>query len=142
MSSVSGIWQELKDLLPEEETMNVTIRGASILCCLPLLLLGPAALGGLNGVDVKITNDGTEDIVVTVYDASTQPNSVVLSHERINGFTSVPVSLVADAAGRANLSWTAVTADPNARKCGHESKLGLIDAASVSVHADSSCTGT
>ncbi len=121
--------------------MSVTIREASICCCLPLLLLGQGALGGQNGVDVKITNDGTEDIVVTVYDTSTQPNSVVLS-QRINGFTSVPVSLVADAVGRANLSWTAVTADPNARKCGHESMLGLPDAASVNVHADSSCTGT
>jgi hypothetical protein len=88
---------------------------------------------------VKITNNGTEDIVVTVYDTSTEPSSVVLSHERINGFTSVPISLAADAAGRANLSWTAITADSNSRKCGHETKDGLSDSASVNVHADSNC---
>lgn len=121
--------------------MPVNIKKSLMWTCLPLLLASKAALGGLNGIDLKITNDGTEDIVVTVYDTSTEPNSVVLSHERINGFTSVPISLAADAAGRANLSWTAITADSNARKCGHESKAGLIDSASVSVHADSACAG-
>ncbi len=121
--------------------MPVNIKKSLMWTCLPLLLVSKAALGGLNGIDLKITNDGTEDIVVTVYDTSTEPNSVVLSHERINGFTSVPISLAADAAGRANLSWTAITADSNARKCGHESKAGLIDSASVNVHADSACAG-
>jgi len=120
--------------------MRIHLHGL-LLRSLPLLLASTGALGGLNGVDVKITNDGTEDIVVTVYDTSTDPNSVVLAHERINGFTSVPVSLVADADGRANLSWTAVTADPNGRRCGHESKAGLADSASVTVRADSACAG-
>jgi hypothetical protein len=108
-------------------------------CGAALLLASGAAVGGLNGIDVQITNDGTDDIVVTVYDTSTQPNSVVLSHERINGFTSIPVSLAADEVGRGNLAWTAVSADPNERKCGHESRSGLADSASVKVHADSEC---
>jgi hypothetical protein len=54
-----------------------------------------SAFSGLGGVDVKIVNDCTEDVVVTVYDMSTEPRSVVLAHERINGFTTVPLSLVA-----------------------------------------------
>ena len=86
---------------------------ALLLSCLPLLLSSGTALGGLGGVDVKITNDSTEDIVVTVYDTSREPHGVVISHERINGFTTILVSLMADETGRANLSWTAVTADPN-----------------------------
>ena len=104
--------------------------------CLPLLLAS-TALGG-EGVDVKITNDGTEPIVVTVYDTSTSPERVVLSNTRIYGFTSVPVSLAANATGRGSLSWSAVSADSVFRKCGHaDAEVG--DAGSVNVHADSSC---
>jgi hypothetical protein len=124
-----------------EEIMQI-IHKKWALCC-PLLLLGSAAaVGGLNGVDVTIANDGTEDVVVTVYDTSIQPNSVVLSRERINGFTKIPVSLVADDAGQANIAWTAVTVDPGSRKCGHAIRAGLADSALVSVHADSACGPT
>jgi hypothetical protein len=118
--------------------MHIIHKGL-ILCCLPLLLVSATAIGGLNGVDVTIANDGTEDVVVTVYDTSTQPNSIVLSHERINGFTKIPVSLAADETGRGNLAWTAVTVDPNSRKCGHANTVGLSDSASVNVRADSEC---
>jgi hypothetical protein len=125
----------------KERTMHIIHKGL-VLCCLPLLLVSAAAVGGLNGIDVTIANDGTEDVVVTVYDTSTQPNSVVLSHERINGFTKIPVSLAADDTGRANLAWTAVTVDPQSRKCGHATSVGLTDSASVAVHADSECGTT
>jgi hypothetical protein len=121
--------------------MRIVHKGL-LLSSLPLCLVSAAAMGGLNGVDVTITNDGTEDVVVTVYDTSTQPSSVVLSHERINGFTRIPVSLSPDGSGRGNISWTAVTADPNSRRCGHASTQGLTDSASVHVHADSECDST
>ena len=107
-----------------------------------LLLVGTAAVGGLNGVDVIITNDGTEDVVVTVYDTSIQPNGIVLQHERINGFTRVPVSLSMDESGRANIEWMAVSADPQLHRCGHESSRGLTDSASVKVRVDSECGST
>jgi hypothetical protein len=119
----------------------INMSRASLLGGVLLVLFGTTAMGGLNGVDVRITNDGTDDIVVTVYDTTTEPRHVVLANERINGFTTIPISLVADEGGRANLSWTAVTADPNGRKCGHESNSGLTDSASVHVHADSACSG-
>jgi hypothetical protein len=121
--------------------MQIVHKGL-LLSSIPLLLVSTAAVGGLNGVDVTITNDGTEDVVVTVYDTSTQPNSVVLSHERINGFTRIPVSLAPDDSGRGNIAWTAVTADANSRKCGHASTQGLSDSASVHVHADGACEST
>jgi hypothetical protein len=113
-------------------TMAIVILG-----CLPLLLAGTALSG--EGVDVKITNDGTEDIVVTVYDMSTNPGRMVLSNAHINGFTSVPVTLVADATGKASLAWTATSTDPAFPKCGHANTVVGNDA-SVSVHADSSCS--
>ncbi len=121
--------------------MRIVHKGL-LLSAIPLVMLSTAAVGGLNGVDVTISNDGTEDVVVTVYDTSTQPSSVVLSHERINGFTRIPVSLAPDDSGRGNLAWTAVSADPNSRKCGHASTQGLVDSASVHVHADTACART
>jgi hypothetical protein len=120
--------------------MRIIHKGL-LLTSIPLLLVSAAAVGGLNGVDVTISNDGTEDVLVTVYDTSTQPSNVVLS-QRINGFTRIPVSLAPDATGRGNIAWTAVTVDPNSRRCGHADTQGLTDSASVLVHADSECEGT
>jgi hypothetical protein len=122
-------------------TSRLVTRGL-ILSALPLLLVSAAAMGGLNGVDVVITNDGTDDVMVTVYDTSTHPTSVVLSAERINGFTRVPVSLSPDETGRGNIEWTAVSVDPQSRKCGHAATTGLTDATSIRVHADSACAST
>jgi hypothetical protein len=119
--------------------MNRKLSKAILLSAVPLLLISAAALGG-EGVAVKITNDSTDDIVVTVYDMSVGPNAVVLSHTRINGFTTVPVSVAPDATGRANLSWTAVTTDTDGRKCGHEDGVELRNSSSLTVHADGSCS--
>ena len=44
---------------------------AALIVALPLSMIG-TALGG-EGVQLKITNDGTQDIVVTVYDMNAQP---------------------------------------------------------------------
>ena len=110
---------------------------AGLLLALAFLITG-TALGG-EGVQVKITNNGTQDIVVTVYDMNAKPQRILLQNARINGFTSVPVSAIADATGRANLSWTATSADAASKKCGHDDTLGLSDDSAVSVHADSRC---
>jgi hypothetical protein len=115
--------------------MSGHIKAALILA---LLLVGPA-LGG-EGVQVKITNDGTQDIIVTVYDMNATPRAILLQNARINGFTSVPVSAIADATGRANLSWTASSVDATSAKCGHDETSGLGNDSAVNVHADSSCS--
>jgi hypothetical protein len=117
--------------------MNGRIKTALILA-LPLLTIG-TALGG-EGLQVKITNDGTQDIVVTVYDMNAQPRAILLQNARINGFTSVPVSAIADATGHANLSWTATSTDGTSAKCGHDDTSGLRNDSAVNVHADSSCS--
>ena len=93
-----------------------------------------------DGVAVKLMNNGTQDVVVSVYDTSTQPARTILTNARINGFTSIPVSMMTDATGRANMAWTATTVDPNDRKCGHATNAGLKDADTVSVYADSECS--
>jgi hypothetical protein len=118
--------------------MNRKLGLVVLASTIPLLLLGSAALGG-EGIQVSIKNDGTDDILVTVYDMTVGPNAIVLSHARVNGFTTIPLSFAPDAAGRANVSWTAVTADVNGRKCGRADHVGLRDSESVTVRADSDC---
>jgi hypothetical protein len=119
--------------------MRILHKGL-ILACLPLGLVSAAAVGDPNGVDVVITNDSTDDVMVTVYDTSTHPSSVLFASERINGFTKIPVALTLDETGRGNVAWTAVSVDPRSRKCGHASSTGLTDSQAVSVHADSDCS--
>ena len=118
--------------------MRGNIKAVLILASLPMLIIG-TALGG-EGVQVKITNDGTQDIVVTVYDMNAKPQRILLQNARINGFTSVPVSAIGDATGRANLSWTATSTDAASPKCGHDDTLGIGNDSAVNVHADSSCS--
>ena len=105
-----------------------------ILLAVPLLLAG--TIHG-EGVAVTITNDGAEDIMVTVYDKTT--NRVVLNNQRMNGFTSAPVWFVADPNGKANLSWTAVSAEALSPRCGH-AEAEVSNASTVNVHVDSSCS--
>jgi hypothetical protein len=124
------------DYSGKERTMNSHLKPVFLGGGLALLLAGTALSD--EGVSVKITNDGTEDIVVTVYDVNAGPERKVLTNERINGFTSVPISVVADATGMANLRWTATSTDSTSPKCGQASAQVANDA-SVNVHADSTC---
>jgi hypothetical protein len=119
--------------------MNRQITRSALLLAAPLLLAATTAFGG-EGVDVTITNDSTEDLVVTIYDESIGPNAVVLAHAHISGFTSIPVSVSPDASGHASVSWTATTTDSKFRRCGHQDAVQLGDSASLTVHADSSCS--
>jgi hypothetical protein len=112
-------------------------RAALILTCMPLLLLESTARA--DGIDVTISNDGTQNLVVTVYDMNSLPKRAVLTNARINGFSSLSISLVTDASGKGRLSWTATSTDPTFPKCGHSDQT-VDNAGSVSVRADSSCS--
>lgn len=90
-------------------------------------------------IPIKVTNDNTENIYVSLYDMNTTPPSRLLAHELINGFASVPISVSADSSGNAHVYWTAVTADPTMRKCGRKDKPRLSSDASVHVYAKSDC---
>ena len=102
------------------------------------LLLAHTARGA-EGVSVTFTNDSADDILLTVYDTGTSPRRTVLAGTRITGFTSVPVVLTPDSAGKATLSWSATNTDPEFPRCGH-ADAAVGDADSVSVHADSECS--
>jgi hypothetical protein len=109
---------------------------SAVLC----LLLTAAAPAGDVDVDLTVTNDGTTNIFVTLYDMSANPpHMTMMHHERINGFTSVPISVSADSNGRANVYWTATSVDTFSRRCGHGATRDLSNNAPVKVQADSSC---
>jgi hypothetical protein len=116
--------------------MRSSMKAASV-CCLALLT--GAALGG-GGVAVKIANDGTEDVMVTVYDRSVNPSRVVLANERINGFALVPIFLVGDGTGKAKVSWTATSIDAVTPRCGHADTVAD-NGGTVNVHANTECSG-
>jgi hypothetical protein len=105
---------------------------------LTLMLFGAITLAG-DGVNLSITNDSINEVFVTVHDMNTNPSVTVLDHQRINGFATIPLSVSADATGRANISWTAIRADALDRRCGHATRKGLDNDANVNVHADSDC---
>jgi hypothetical protein len=88
---------------------------------------------------IKINNDGSDAILVTVYDMNAEPPGAVVAHQRINGFAWIPVSVTAGRAGFGHVRWTATSAQVGARRCGQHDSRGLGNDDSVPVFADSPC---
>jgi hypothetical protein len=124
---------------PSRLNAFTSLHKAVVMGVMPLVLFAATSLGG-EGIDLNITNDGTENIFVTVYDTNTAPPTAVMHNARVGGFTTVPVSVTPDVAGKANVSWTATGGDDGARKCGHGVRAALEGSATINVHADSVCT--
>jgi hypothetical protein len=93
-----------------------------------------------DGVPITIVNDGTSDIIVTVYDLNASPRRVVVPGERIGSFSSIPINVTPGNDGTGHVAWTANSVDPDSHLCGHANREGLQISASVHVHADVTCT--
>jgi hypothetical protein len=108
---------------------------------IPVLLLFLAGTAGADGdsVAIRLNNDGTDDVLVTVYDMNADPPGAVIVRQRINGFAWIPISVTAGAGGTGHIRWTATSALPGQHLCGHEGSRGLANDASVRVFADSQC---
>jgi hypothetical protein len=104
-----------------------------------LFVMASAVSIGGEGLHITISNNTTNNLVMTVYDLNADPVVRVLSSETINGFATVSVSIAADGSGMGHLSWTAITTDPDMRTCGHGDTPNLSDGDTVSVSADSEC---
>jgi len=91
------------------------------------------------GVTVKLLNDTTNNILVTVYDMNANPRQKVLAAEKINGFASISISVNADSDGTGHLMWIATNLDPDNRQCGHNEKSNLGDDDIVHVYANGEC---
>jgi hypothetical protein len=90
-------------------------------------------------VAIKVTNDNNDDVIVSLFDMNTTPRTKLLSHQRINGFASIPISVTADANGTAHVYWKARSSGSDSPKCGAKDKPGLSADASVHVYAKSDC---
>jgi hypothetical protein len=108
--------------------------------------VGAVAMGSAaavaDGVPITITNDGTDDVVVTVYDLNSQTRNIVMQGERINGFTSVPISVTPGPDGLAHVAWKAINVNGLTRKCGSASRVDLGQDATVHVRANKDCAKT
>jgi len=104
-----------------------------------LLTLTGATAFGDDMVSLKISNDGTDDILVTVYDMNAEPPGAVIVRQRISGFAWIPVSVTAGRAGFGHIQWTATSAVSGKHRCGRGDTRGLENDDSVSVYADSPC---
>jgi hypothetical protein len=94
-----------------------------------------------DGLTITINNDSSDNILVTVYDQGSQPPRKILAGTAVYGSASLTVSIAVGSRGRGHLSWTAVSMDPDMRKCGHGDNAHLNDGDTVTVHADDDCQG-
>lgn len=103
------------------------------------VLVSASAFG--QSMTITLSNDSTNSLYVTVYDMNAQPPVKVLVNASINGNASITVSLSPDASNQGHLFWTATTMDPDMRACGRGNTDELNDGDSVSISADSDCSG-
>jgi hypothetical protein len=104
-----------------------------------LTMLASATAFGEDMVAIRISDDGTDDIVATVYDLDAKPPVAVVVRRRINGFAWIPASVTAGATGTGHVRWTATSAEARWYRCGHNDKRGLGNDDSVRVFSDSPC---
>jgi hypothetical protein len=104
-----------------------------------LLTLTGVTAAGDDMVALKISNDGADDILVTVYDMNAEPPGAVIVRQRISGFAWIPVSVTSGRAGFGHIQWTATSAVSGRHRCGQRDAHGLGNDDSVSVFADSRC---
>ena len=132
--------------LPENPFITTELRGrmhklgqsAVILGLLLTLSAGATAVGD-DMVALKISNDGTDDVLVTVYDMNAEPPGAVIVRQRISGFAWIPVSVTAGRAGIGHIRWTATSAAAGRHQCGQRDTRGLGNDDAVPVFADSPC---
>jgi hypothetical protein len=104
-----------------------------------VFLSGSTAVLGDGGLSITLSNDSSDNLLVTLYDQIAQPPQQLLSNRALYGNASMTVSISAGRQGHGHVSWTAVTADKDMRKCGHDENLHLNDGDTVYVHADGDC---
>jgi hypothetical protein len=106
-----------------------------------MLSLGSLSVFGQQGGGVMLTisNDTSNNLLVTVYDMGTSPRQQVLSSRLINGNGSITISVTQDTSGTGHVWWTAMNLDRDMRKCGHDDKANLNDGDTVNVYVDGDC---
>ncbi len=120
------------------QPMRYSRKGASILVVAGSLLSAGAALGS-DGLSVKVTNDTSTSVVVTVIDMNANPEQAVIANETIYGFASLSIRVSPDASGYGHIRWTATSGSAGSRICGHKERERLSAESVVHVFANGSC---
>jgi hypothetical protein len=94
---------------------------------------------GSDGIAVKLMNDTSSNIVVTVIDMNVNPEQVLISNETIYGFASLAIRVSPDASGYGHIRWTATSGDAGSRACGRKETDRLSADNVVHVSANNSC---
>jgi hypothetical protein len=111
-----------------------------IILGLALMLMGTATTFGDDDLmNIRVYNDTSDEIVVTVYDMNATPPGPVLLHQRIDGFAWFPAMITRGVEGHGHVRWTAITAGGGFHSCGHQERRGLKSDAMVHVFTDSTC---
>jgi hypothetical protein len=104
-----------------------------------LMLSGITTAFGQDLLNLRLYNDTSDQVVVTVYDMNATPPGPVLVRQIIEGFAWFPVLVTPSIAGHAHVKWTAETAGGSFHRCGHQEKRRLQDDAIVHIFTDSRC---
>jgi len=113
----------------------VRLPPSSACCC----DVTSATAFGEDMVASRISDDGTDDIVATIYDLNAKPPVAVVVRQRINGFVWIPVPVTAGPTRTGHIRWRATSAEARSHRCGHNDKRGLGNDDSVRVFSDSPC---
>jgi hypothetical protein len=104
-------------------------------------ILAGVALGS-DGIAVKVTNDTSSNVIVTVIDMNENPEQALISNQTIYGFASLSIRVSPDASGYGHIRWTATSGDAGSRTCGHKESDRLGADSIVHVSANNSCDTT
>jgi hypothetical protein len=113
-------------------------KSTSTVALLSFLLAAGAAQGS-DGILVKVTNDTSANVVVTVIDMNANPEQALVSNETIYGFASLSIRVTPDDSGYGHIRWTATSGSAGSRTCGHKERDRLSADSIVHVSANNSC---
>jgi hypothetical protein len=106
---------------------------------LALVLLATRDAFGDDTMDIRVYNDTSDEIVVTVYDMNAMPPGPVLLRQTIDGFAWFPALVTPGFEGSGHVRWSAETTGTSFHRCGHAERGGLANDAMVHVFTDSDC---
>ena len=104
-----------------------------------LALLATFDALGDDMMNIRVYNDTSDEIVVTIYDMNATPPGPVLMRQIIDGFAWIPVSVTPGLQGNGHVRWSAETTGTSFHRCGHAERRRLANDAMLHVFTDSDC---
>ncbi|HEY0747563.1 MAG TPA: hypothetical protein VGD63_12740 [Steroidobacteraceae bacterium] len=115
---------------------------AAIILGISLTLLASGSASAGDTVQLRLYNDGSDSLVVTVWDVNARFPGPAVVTERIDGFAWIPVMVNAGVDGNGHIVWTARSGEDAFLRCGRRDLGSLGEDNSVRVFTDSNCAIT